>query len=98
MSDSYKDRSIAPDEDEEITFENIEKHREARTQIDETARQLVGDEKTVYEAMTDDYTDIEGIASRAGLDINSVLVALTMLELDGLAQSGMGKRYRRKQS
>lgn len=98
LSDSYKDRSITPDEDEEITFENIEKHREARTQIDETARQLVGDEKTVYDAMTDDYTDIEGIASRAGLDINSVLVALTMLELDGLAQPGMGKRYRRKQS
>lgn len=98
LNDEYKKRDLTPEQDEEITFENIEKHRKNRTQIDERSRQLVGDEKSVFDAMDDDFKDIESIANIAQLDINSVLVALTMLELDGLCESGMGKRYRRKQS
>lgn len=98
LNDEYKKRDLTPEQDEEITFENIEKHRKNRTQIDERSRQLVGDEKSVFDAMDDDFKDVESIANIAQLDINSVLVALTMLELDGLCESGMGKRYRRKQS
>lgn len=98
LNDEYKKRDLTPEQDEEITFENIEKHRKNRTQIDERSRQLVGDEKSVFDAMDDDFKDVESIANVARLDINSVLVALTMLELDGLCESGMGKRYRRKQS
>lgn len=98
LNDEYKKRDLTPEQDEEITFENIEKHRKNRTQIDERSRQLVGDEKSVFDAMDDDFKDVESIANVAQLDINSVLVALTMLELDGLCESGMGKRYRRKQS
>lgn len=98
LRDEYKKRDLTPEQDEEITFENIEKHRTNRTQIDEKSRQLVGDEKAVFNAMDDDFKDVESIANIARLDINSVLVALTMLELDGLCESGMGKRYRRKQS
>lgn len=98
LNDEYKKRDLTPEQDEEITFENIEKHRKNRTQIDERSRQLVGDEKLVFDAMDDDFKDVESIANVAQLDINSVLVALTMLELDGLCESGMGKRYRRKQS
>lgn len=98
LNDEYKKRDLTPEQDEEITFENIEKHRKNRTQIDERSRQLIGDEKSVFDAMDDDFKDVESIANIAQLDINSVLVALTMLELDGLCESGMGKRYRRKQS
>lgn len=98
LNDEYKKRDLTPEQDEEITFENIEKHRKNRTQIDERSRQLVGDEKSVFDAMDDDFKDVESIANIAQLDINSVLVALTMLELEGLCESGMGKRYRRKQS
>lgn len=98
LNDEYKKRDLTPEQDEEITFENIEKHRKNRTRIDERSRQLVGDEKSVFDAMDDDFKDVESIANVAQLDINSVLVALTMLELDGLCESGMGKRYRRKQS
>ena len=98
LNDEYKKRDLTPEQDEEITFENIEKHRKNRTQIDERSRQLVGDEKSVFDAMDDDFKDVESIANVAQLDINSVLVARTMLELDGLCESGMGKRYRRKQS
>lgn len=98
LNDEYKKRDLTPEQDEEITFENIEKHRKNRTQIDERSRQLIGDEKSVFDAMDDDFKDVESIANVAQLDINSVLVALTMLELDGLCESGMGKRYRRKQS
>ena len=98
LNDEYKKRDLTPEQDEEITFENIEKHRKNRTQIDERSRQLVGDEKSVFDAMDDDFKDVESIANVTQLDINSVLVALTMLELDGLCESGMGKRYRRKQS
>lgn len=98
LNDEYKKRDLTPEQDEEITFENIEKHRKNRTQIDERSRQLVGDEKSVFDAMDDDFKDVESIANVTRLDINSVLVALTMLELDGLCESGMGKRYRRKQS
>lgn len=98
LNDEYKKRDLTPEQDEEITFENIEKHRKNRTQIDERSRQLVGDEKSVFDAMDDDFKNVESIANVAQLDINSVLVALTMLELDGLCESGMGKRYRRKQS
>lgn len=98
LNDEYKERDLTPEQDEEITFENIEKHRDNRTQIDEKSRQLVGDEKAVFNAMDDDFKDVESIANVAGLDVNSVLVALTMLELDGLCEPGIGKRYRRKQS
>lgn len=98
IHDNYKERELPPEEDEEITFENIEKHRIARTEIDEKSLIIQGDEKVVYEAMGDDFEEIEVIATKANLDVNAVLVALTMLELDGLAESGMGKRYRKKQS
>lgn len=98
LDDEYKSRDLTPEQDEEITFENIEKHRDNRTQIDEKSRQLVGYQKKVFDAMDDDFKNIESIAHDAKLDINTVLVTLTMLECDGLCEPGIGKRYRRKQS
>ena len=64
----------------------------------QTAAKISGNEKAVYDSLTDGYTDIDSIAARANLDMKDVLMSLTMLELDGLAEAGIGKRYRKKQA
>ena len=59
---------------------------------------LKGNEKAVFDALSDDFTDTDTICAKSGLSVHIVLMSLTMLELDGLAEAGMGKRYRKKQS
>lgn len=98
LNDEYADRNMPPELEEQLTFENISAHREAKFEIDQTAMKITGDEKTVYEALSDDFVDTDSIAGKTGLPIHIVLMNLTMLELDGLAESGIGKRFRRKQS
>lgn len=98
LNDKYENKPIPSEIEEQLTFEGIATHRENRTEIDSKATKLSGNMLEVYNALEDDYLDIDTIAKRTSLEIKIVLITLTTLELDGLAQAGMGKTYRRKQS
>lgn len=98
LSDEYADKTIPDELEEQLTFENIGEHRQARSEIDRKASMLKGNEKAVFDALSDDFTDTDTICAKSGLSVHIVLMSLTMLELDGLAEAGMGKRYRKKQS
>ena len=98
LSDEYADKTIPDELEEQLTFENIGVHRQARSEIDRKASMLKGNEKAVFDALSDDFTDTDTICAKSGLSVHIVLMSLTMLELDGLAEAGMGKRYRKKQS
>ena len=98
LNDEYADTSIPDELEEQLTFENIGEHRQAKSEIDRKSAMLQGNEKTVYSVLSDEFTDADTICAKAQLPIHIVLMSLTMLELDGLAEAGIGKRYRRKQS
>lgn len=98
LNDEYADKTIPDELEEQLTFENIGEHRQARSEIDRKASMLKGNEKAVFDALSDDFTDTDTICAKSGLSVHIVLMSLTMLELDGLAEAGMGKRYRKKQS
>ena len=98
LNDEYADKSIPDELEEQLTFDNIGVHRQARSEIDKKAAMLKGNEKTVYGALSDEFTDADTICAKADLPVHIVLMSLTMLELDGLAEAGIGKRYRKKQS
>ena len=98
LSDEYKERDIPFEKDEQLSFDKIDEHRDNQEKMTQTAAKISGNEKAVYYALTDGYTDIDSIAARANLDMKDVLMSLTMLELDGLAEAGIGKRYRKKQA
>ena len=98
LSDEYKERDIPFEKDEQLSFDKIDEHRDNQDKMAQTAAKISGNEKAVYYALTDGYTDIDSIAARANLDMKDVLMSLTMLELDGLAEAGIGKRYRKKQA
>jgi DNA processing protein len=82
--------------EEQIGFDKIEEGRNERLKIENKAFQLNGDELKVYCAMSTSFEDVDTIRSKCGLEINKVLVMLTMLELEGLAEAASGKRYRKK--
>lgn len=98
LCDEYQSRDIDFRQDEQLSFDNIEEHRETQDKMTQTALKISGNEKAVYDALDDGFIDIDTIAAKANLDIKNVLMSLTMLELDGLAEAGIGKRYRRKQA
>lgn len=98
LCDEYEDKQIPSEKEEQLTFDNIEQHRKNQIAIDDKVQDLDGNLKAVYDVLEDEYQDIDTIARRSSLEIKIVLITLTTLELDGLAQAGMGKKYRRKQS
>lgn len=98
LNDEYADTSIPDELEEQLTFENIGEHRQSRLEIESKSALLKGNEKTVYSVLDDEFTDADTICAKAQLPVHIVLMSLTMLELDGLAEAGIGKRYRRKQS
>lgn len=91
-----KPESANAPQQEQITFDNVARGRAQRLEIEEKALKLTGDNLRVYSCITDEFDDIDNICTKCMLPINTVLVVLTMLELDGLVESTTGKRYRRK--
>ncbi len=96
LSDEYADRDITPQEDEQITFENIDAHRKNSVIIQAKAMALKGNDSIVYHALSNKFEELEAIISRTSLDAKNVLISLTLLELQGLAEAAVGKRYRKK--
>ena len=98
LCDEYKEKDIDYVDDKQLTFENIESQRAVQRKKDDTVLKITGEEKQVYNVLTDAYCDVDTISRKCSLDVKKVLMSLTMLELDGLAEAGIGKRYRLKQA
>lgn len=96
LYDEYKERDISPADDEQITFERLDEHRKNKGELNEKADNLSGNQKLVFDVLKDDFLEIDIIAKNCTLDIKDVLTSLTMLELDGLVEAGVGKRYKIK--
>ncbi len=90
-----KEEANAP-EKKQVDFESIMLDRAERVEMTRTAIALGGDEKAVYNALSEDFQSIEDIIQKSAVPARGVLVALTMLEMKGLVESASGKRYRLK--
>lgn len=98
IEDKYEKRTLKAENDENLTFENVTEHRQNKIQIDQKSQELSGTQKAIFDSLTDEFEEIAVIAKRASVEIKDALVAFTMLEINGLVEAGMGKRYKRKQS
>lgn len=81
--------------DEKYSFENLEKGRENRRNIDEKVWLLEGNNKIVYDCIGEDFTQVDDIIEKSGLPVSQVLVALTFLEIKKVIISASGKRFKK---
>lgn len=81
---------------QQIEFDNLQQDRAENLKKQNKSMELVGDEKIVYLSLSASFEGIDVIAEKANIDTKRILVALTMLEMKGLAESASGKRYRLK--
>lgn len=77
------------------SFDSMQADREERLEKEKAADSLSGDCAVVYQSLTASFEHIDLIAQRAELSSSSVMIALTQLELAGLALSTSGKRYKK---
>ncbi len=81
---------------EEVMAEVIE-DRISREETDKKAETLSGNEKIVYEALTNEPMHIDDIVRKLRpLTSGKIMVSLTRLEMDNMIASDNGKKYRRK--
>ena len=90
-----KNANINTQTDEKLSFENLESGREKREKRDKAMLGLNGNNRAVYEVLTDSFQHIDIITEECGLSVSAVLSALTALEIADLAESAGGKRYKR---
>lgn len=79
---------------DKLSFENLEKSRSERERREKAALSLNGNNKIVYEALTQSLQHIDVITERCALPVSAVMGALTALEIADLAVSASGKRYK----
>lgn len=77
-----------------ISFENLDNSRRQRVKNQKQISQLFGNNRLVYESLTDEFTHIDIIKQNCGLSSSAVLSALTALEIADLVESASGKRYK----
>lgn len=96
LSEEFSDKSANAPEEKQVTFDNIVKDRAETVERMNNAFELKGDERAVYDTLSEAYTGIDAIIDKSALESRKVLAALTMLEMKGLVQSASGKRYKLK--
>ena len=79
---------------DKLYFENLEKSRVEREKREKAALSLNGNNKLVYEALTQSLQHIDVITEKCALPVSAVMGALTALEIADLAVSASGKRYK----
>ncbi len=79
---------------DKLSFENLEKSRVEREKREKAALSLNGNNKLVYEALTQSLQHIDVITEKCALPVSAVMGALTALEIADLAVSASGKRYK----
>lgn len=94
QDESDKSANIKNAKNDDLSFENLEKGRQKRIEIENKARTLKGDVKKVYLALTQQFEHIDNIIQKTELSSPSVMSALTQLEIMDLVQSTSGKRYK----
>lgn len=96
LLEAGEDKSANAQSAPQVTFDKIVKDRSVEVAKDRKVLELNGDEKTVYNTLTDKFETIDNIIERSGLESKRVLVALTMLEMKAIIETASGKRYRLK--
>ena len=76
-------------------FNVSNEHRDKIIKKEIEANSLKGDVDRVYQCLGDSFEHIDNIIQSCGLNSSQVIVALTQLELSGLAKSASGKRYKK---
>ena len=80
----------------QMTFDNITEERKQSVEKQNKALELSGDERAVYDALTEDFLSVEELSEKCSVEIGKTVTMLTMLEMKGLVQSASGRRYRIK--
>lgn len=84
----------AKEKEDKLSFENLEAGRQKQIENNESVLKLKGNNKIVYEALTEEFTHIDIIKEKCSLTSPQVLTALTALEIADLAESTSGMRYK----
>lgn len=96
LLEAQEDKSANAQPAAQYTFDNIAKDRAAEVAKDRKILELTGDEKTLYNVLSDKFDTIDAVIEKSGMESKRVLVALTMLEMKGIIETASGKRYRLK--
>lgn len=96
LLEAQEDKSANAQPAAQYTFDNIAKDRAAEVAKDRKILELAGDEKTLYNVLSDKFDTIDAVIEKSGMESKRVLVALTMLEMKGIIETASGKRYRLK--
>lgn len=88
-----KSANISVDKNK-LSFENLDNSRYKRIENQKVISQLSGNNRLVYESLTNEFTHIDIIKQNCGLSSSAILSALTALEIADLVESASGKRYR----
>lgn len=96
LTESKNHNSANSQPKEQVTFDKIVDDRRENVQKQRQVLSLDGDERTVYNALGDDFEHIDTLIQKTALPISCVTSALTLLEIKGIVQSASGKRYRLK--
>lgn len=96
LLEADEDKSANAKPAPQVSFDNIVKDRAVEVAKDRKILELVGDEKTVYNSLTDKFETIDNIIEKSAIESKRVLVALTMLEMKCIVETASGKRYRLK--
>lgn len=84
----------AEKEDISSMFEKTQQSRQKRSERQKAASGLAKDELSVYHSLSGEFCHLNEIAEKADMTVQKVLTILTKLEINGLAVSAGGKRYK----
>ena len=80
--------------DKKYSFDNLEQGRRHRLDVEEKVLKLTGNNKKVYDCLSDQYMNIDDIIEKVDIPPAKVLSALTYLEIIKVIESASGKRFK----
>ena len=80
--------------DKKYSFDNLEQGRQHRLDVEDKVLKLTGDNKKVYDCLSDQYMNIDDIIEKVDIPPAKVLSALTYLEIIKVIESASGKRFK----
>ncbi len=80
--------------DKKYSFDNLEQGRQHRLDVEAKVLKLTGDNKKVYDCLSDKYMNIDDIIEKVDIPPAKVLSALTYLEIIKVIESASGKRFK----
>ncbi len=80
--------------DKKYSFENLEQGRKHRLDVESKVLELTGDNKKVYDCLSDEFMNIDDIIEKVDIPPAKVLSALSYLEIIKVIESASGKRFK----